>query len=65
MSHEETYEVVVVTSDEDKAGTSDDVFVTMFGEFGDSGELPLMTSKTNVLKFSKGQVSTCLRAAHA
>lgn len=56
MCREETYEVVVVTSDDDKAGTTDDVFITMYGEFGDSGELPLAKSKTNVLKFSRGQV---------
>ena len=58
----ETYEVVVVTSDENNAGTTDDVFITMHGEWGDSGELPLSQSKTNVLKFSRGQVRS--RSAH-
>ena len=39
------------------AGTDSNVFLNIFGSQGDTGERPLMFSKTNRNKFEKGNVS--------
>ncbi|KAK2194040.1 hypothetical protein NP493_3g07026 [Ridgeia piscesae] len=41
------YKVTVFTGDKKGAGTDADVFITMFGDLGDSGERRLDTSKNN------------------
>ncbi|CAH1787210.1 unnamed protein product [Owenia fusiformis] len=59
------YKVTVYTADKRGAGTDANVYITMFGETGDSGERRLDTSKNN---FEKGTVdefiieSPCLGA---
>jgi len=42
-----SYKIIVKTSDERGAGTDANVFVTLFGENGDSGEIHLKDSETN------------------
>ena len=46
------YKVTVYTGDKRGAGTDADVFVTLFGEGGDSGERKLDTKRNN---FERGQ----------
>lgn len=46
------YKVTTYTGDKSGAGTDANVYITMFGEFGDSGEKPLTSSKNN---FERGQ----------
>lgn len=51
------YKVHVHTGDIRKAGTDANVFITLYGENGDSGERQLMKSETNRDKFERGKVS--------
>jgi len=48
--------VHVFTGDVFSAGTDANVFLTMFGENGDSGERKLLKSETNTDKFERGKV---------
>ena len=50
------YIVEVFTGDVSRAGTNADVFLTVFGEFGDSGEKKLIKSETHMNKFERNQV---------
>ena len=50
------YKVSVVTGDVARCGTDANVFMTMYGQKGDSGERKLHTSETHRDKFEKGQV---------
>ena len=50
------YEVRVYTGDIKSAGTDANVFLTMFGENGDTGERALTKSETHRDKFERGQV---------
>jgi len=52
------YRVNVVTGNEKGCGTDANVFLTMHGEQGDSGERQLKNSETNRNKFERGQVTT-------
>lgn len=45
-----------MTGNERGSGTDANVFLTIFGEHGDSGERPLKHSETHTNKFEKGQV---------
>ena len=55
------YTVHVITGDFTGGGTDANVFITVFGNKGDSGERPLSKSETHRDKFEKGNVSllTC------
>ena len=46
----------VVTGNVSHAGTDANVFLTIYGENGDSGERQLSKSETNRNKFERGQV---------
>jgi hypothetical protein len=46
------YKVTVYTGDKRGAGTDANVFITLFGDAGDSGERKLDTSKNN---FERGK----------
>lgn len=46
------YKVTVFTGDKPGAGTDANVYITMFGEFGDSGEKKLTSRKNN---FERGK----------
>ena len=50
------YNVEVFTGDVLRAGTDSNVFITLFGEFGDSGEKKLVKSETHMNKFERNQV---------
>nr|CAB3263471.1 lipoxygenase homology domain-containing protein 1-like [Phallusia mammillata] len=50
------YRVHVFTGDVFNAGTDANVYLTMFGENGDSGERKLLKSETNTDKFERGKV---------
>jgi len=50
------YTVNVVTGNVSRAGTDANVFLTIFGENGDTGERQLSKSENNKNKFEKGQV---------
>ena len=50
------YTVNVVTGDVSRGGTDANVFLTIFGEHGDSGEQHLSNSETNKNKFERAQV---------
>ena len=50
------YEVMVHTGKKRGAGTDANVFITIFGERGDTGLRPLRSSKTNRNKFENGKV---------
>ena len=50
-----TYKITVKTSDVSGAGTDADVFVVLFGEYGDSDEVHLKDSDTNRKPFKHGQ----------
>ncbi|XP_065068759.1 uncharacterized protein LOC135694043 isoform X2 [Rhopilema esculentum] len=50
------YEIFVVTGDKLGAGTSSDVKINLFGQYGDSGERPLIRSKSNKNPFERKQV---------
>ena len=51
------YPVHVHTAKKTGAGTDSNVFLNIFGSQGDTGQRPLMFSKTNRNKFEKGNVS--------
>lgn len=51
-----TYEVYVQTGDRLGAGSKVNVKITIFGEYGNSGERQLLRSKTHRNKFQRGQV---------
>lgn len=57
-----TYVVDVYTGDVRGAGTDANVFLTIFGDKGDSGERKLYKSETHSNKFERGQVRkyTCM-----
>ena len=46
----------MITGDVKGAGTDANVFITIFGEYGDSGERPLSKSETHTDKFERGKV---------
>ena len=46
----------VYTGKESGAGTDANVFITLFGQLGDSGERKLAQSSTHMDKFEKGNV---------
>ncbi|XP_018651766.1 putative loxhd1 [Schistosoma mansoni] len=50
-----TYEVRITTGDKAYAGTDASVYITLFGENGDSGERKLTKSLTHRNKFERGQ----------
>ena len=50
------YSVDVVTGNVSRAGTDANVFLTIFGEYGDSGERQLSKSENNKNKFERDQV---------
>ena len=50
-----TYKINVKTSDIRGAGTDANVYVTLFGAYGDSGELHLKDSETNSDPFENNQ----------
>ena len=54
------YRITVKTSDILGAGTDAKVFVTLFGENGDSGELELKKSEKNMNKFERNQTDVFL-----
>ncbi len=51
-----TYQIEVFTGDKMGAGTDANVFLTLYGEYGDSGEKKLIKSDTHVNKFERNQV---------
>ncbi|KAF7667477.1 hypothetical protein LDENG_00061370 [Lucifuga dentata] len=51
-----TYKVSVRTGDMYKAGTDANVFLTIYGDLGDTGERKLAKSETNKNKFERGAV---------
>jgi len=57
------YVVDVVTGNVSRAGTDANVFLTVFGENGDSGERQLSKSETNSNKFERGQVLDALHSS--
>ena len=50
------YSVHVYTGNKFNAGTDANVYITIFGENGDTGERKLLKSETNTDKFEKGKV---------
>ncbi|KAM6931491.1 lipoxygenase homology domain-containing protein 1 [Xenentodon cancila] len=51
-----SYKVSVRTGDMYKAGTDTNVFLTIYGDLGDTGERKLAKSETSKNKFERGQV---------
>uniref|UniRef100_A0A8C9YR90 Lipoxygenase homology PLAT domains 1 n=1 Tax=Sander lucioperca TaxID=283035 RepID=A0A8C9YR90_SANLU len=51
-----TYNVSVMTGDVNGGGTDANVFLTIYGELGDTGERKLSKSETNSNKFERGSV---------
>ncbi|XP_067431501.1 lipoxygenase homology domain-containing protein 1-like [Thunnus thynnus] len=51
-----TYQVSVMTGDVYGAGTDANVFLTIYGDLGDTGERKLSKSETNSNKFERGSV---------
>lgn len=51
-----TYKVSVMTGDVYGAGTDANVFLTIYGDQGDTGERKLRKSETNSNKFERGSV---------
>ncbi|XP_075875519.1 lipoxygenase homology domain-containing protein 1 [Nelusetta ayraudi] len=51
-----TYKVTVRTGDMYRAGTDANVFLTIYGDLGDTGERKLAKSENNKNKFERGQV---------
>ena len=49
-----SYKVDVTTGDLNWSGTDANVFLIMFGEYGDSGEIELKNSETYKDKFERG-----------
>ena len=54
---EKIYTVNVKTGDKSGCGTNANVFLTMMGDRGDTGERKLAKSETNFDKFEKNQVT--------
>ena len=52
-----TYEVYILTGDCRGAGTEADIKLTLFGDYGTSGERPLLKSMNHPRKFRRGQVT--------
>lgn len=50
------YSVTVTTGDVYGAGTDANVFITIYGDMGDSGERKLSQSENNRNKFERGAV---------
>ena len=50
------YSISVTTGDVYGAGTDANVFLTMYGDLGDTGERKLSKSETNTNKFERGSV---------
>ena len=50
------YKVSVRTGDMYRAGTDANVFLTIYGDLGDTGERKLAKSESNKNKFERGQV---------
>jgi len=50
------YSVDVVTGNVTRGGTDANVFLTIFGENGDTGERQLSKAENNKNKFERGQV---------
>ena len=50
------YRVHVITGDVKGAGTDANVFITIFGQYGDSGERPLSKSETHTNKFEPSKL---------
>lgn len=48
------------TGDVKSAGTDANVFITVYGEYGDTGERQLLKSETYSNKFERGHVSASL-----
>jgi hypothetical protein len=61
---EVTYVAHVFTGDKSGAGTDANVFLTIYGEKGDSGERELVKSKTNKNKFEQKQVCALFLIIH-
>uniref|UniRef100_A0AAR2KCT6 PLAT domain-containing protein n=1 Tax=Pygocentrus nattereri TaxID=42514 RepID=A0AAR2KCT6_PYGNA len=53
-----TYSVAVTTGDVYGAGTDANVFITIYGDMGDTGERKLSKSENNRNKFERGAVDT-------
>ena len=51
------YEVTVMTGDFPSAGTDSSVFITIFGEMGDTGKRWLKNTENGETPFAKGNVS--------
>lgn len=51
-----TYQVSVRTGDMYGAGTDANVFLTIYGDLGDTGERKLAKSENNKNKFERGEV---------
>ena len=49
-----SYKVDVITGDLNGSGTDANVFLIIFGEYGDSGEIALKNSETYKDKFERG-----------
>lgn len=56
MTTVRTYKVTVRTGDMYRAGTDANVFLTIYGDLGDTGERKLAKSESNKNKFERGQV---------
>jgi lipoxygenase homology domain-containing protein 1 len=56
FSSAKNYVVNVVTGDVKNAGTDANVFLTIFGQNGDTGERQLSKSETHSNKFERNQV---------
>ena len=52
----ETYHVYVYTGDKWGAGTDSNVYMVLFGDTDDTGQVWLKTSKTNKNKFERKQM---------
>ena len=53
------------TGDVSNAGTNSNVFMCVYGEFGDSGERKLDKSETHMDKFERNNVRTIFCASHS
>jgi hypothetical protein len=50
------YVVEIFTGDVARAGTNANVYLTIFGDYGDTGEKKLVKSETHMDKFERNQV---------
>ena len=53
------------TGDKFNAGTDANVYITIFGENGDTGERKLLKSETNTDKFERGKVRIFKTSSYA